>query len=134
MERFVARYRPLVTSILSGFDRLVFRGTLIPLIRERGMQAFLSKAGVRLLDFKSFVLSTDDVSQTFDCLSAFHRFFGSKSNGATWTKTVLGPPATVPKDKSFSACNKRTRRQRLLLAELVMNNYEQGFPGSSGVQ
>jgi len=38
MERFVARYHPLVTSILSGFDRLVFRGTLIPLIRERGMR------------------------------------------------------------------------------------------------
>jgi hypothetical protein len=60
MERFVARYRPLVTSILSGFDRLVLRGTLIPLIRERGMQTFLSKAGVRLLDFKDFVLSTSE--------------------------------------------------------------------------
>ncbi|NOT31956.1 MAG: hypothetical protein HOP15_16035 [Planctomycetes bacterium] len=60
MERFVARYGPLVTSILSGFDRLVFRGTLIPLIRERGMQTFLSKAGVRLLDFKGFVLSTSE--------------------------------------------------------------------------
>jgi hypothetical protein len=43
MERFVARYRPLVTSILSGFDRLVFRGTLIPLMCERGMQTFLSR-------------------------------------------------------------------------------------------
>lgn len=60
MERFVARYGPLVTSILSGFDRLVFRGTLIPLIRERGMQTFLSKADVKLLDFKRFVLSTSE--------------------------------------------------------------------------
>ena len=60
MERFVARYRPLVTSILSGFDRLVFRGTLIPLMRERGMQTFLSKAGVRLLDFRDFVLSRSE--------------------------------------------------------------------------
>ena len=60
MERFVARYGPLVTSILSGFDRLVFRGTLIPLIRERGMQTFLSKAGVKLIDFKGFVLSTSE--------------------------------------------------------------------------
>lgn len=60
MERFVARYRPLVDSILSGFDRLVFRGTLIPLVRERGMQSFLSRAGVRLLDFKNYVLSTSE--------------------------------------------------------------------------
>lgn len=60
MQRFVARYGPLVTSILSGFDRLVLRGTLIPLVRERGMQTFLSKTGVRLLDFRSFVLSTSE--------------------------------------------------------------------------
>jgi hypothetical protein len=60
MERFVARYRPLVTSILSGFDRLVFRGTLIPLMRDRGMHTFLSKAGVKLLDFKGFALATSE--------------------------------------------------------------------------
>src|SRR5215470_16333983 len=60
MERFVARYRSLVTSILSGFDRLVFRGTLSPLMYGSGMQTFLSKAGERLLDFKGFVLSTSE--------------------------------------------------------------------------
>ena len=37
MERFIARYRPLVTGVLSGFDRLVFRGTLLPLVRDGGM-------------------------------------------------------------------------------------------------
>jgi DNA-binding HxlR family transcriptional regulator len=60
MERFVARYRPLVTSILSGFDRLVFRGSLVPLIRPRGMHCFLRLAGKRLLDYRPFVL---DVSE-----------------------------------------------------------------------
>lgn len=60
MDRFLARYGSLVTSTLSGFDRLVFRGHLIPLIRERGMQTFLSKAGLRLLDFKDFVLETSE--------------------------------------------------------------------------
>ena len=30
MDKFVARYRPAVTAILNGFDRLVFRGTLLP--------------------------------------------------------------------------------------------------------
>jgi len=60
MERFVARYRSLVTSILSGFDRLVFRGTLIPLIRERGMYVFLKRSGVRLLDYKDYVLAMSE--------------------------------------------------------------------------
>ena len=60
MERFVARYRPLVTSILSGFDRLVFRGHLIPLIRERGMYTFLKRSKVRLLDYRPFVLAMSE--------------------------------------------------------------------------
>ncbi len=47
MERFIARYRSVVTGVLSGFDRLVFRGTLLPLVREGGMFFFLERAGVR---------------------------------------------------------------------------------------
>jgi hypothetical protein len=58
VEKFLARYSPLVTSVLSGFDRLVFRGSLLALIRKNGMQIFLCKAGVRLLDFKDFVRDT----------------------------------------------------------------------------
>lgn len=60
MERFVARHRSLVTCVLSGLDRLVFRGTLIPLVRERGMYTFLKRSGVRLLDFGRFVETTSN--------------------------------------------------------------------------
>lgn len=72
MDRFVARFRSQITGVLSGFDRLVFRGHLIPLIRPRGMYAFLVRAGVRLLDFKSFVSKTsEDVKQA--ALAEAHR-------------------------------------------------------------
>lgn len=60
MERFIARYRSLVTGVLSGFDRLVFRGHLLPLIRDSGMFFFLEAAGVQLLDFKKSVLATTE--------------------------------------------------------------------------
>ena len=60
MERFIARYRSLVTGVLSGFDRLVFRGSLLPLVRDGGRFLFLERAGVRLLDFKDFVVSTSE--------------------------------------------------------------------------
>lgn len=60
MNLFVARHASLVTSTLSGFDRLVFRGTLLPLVRDGGMFAFLVRAGVRLLDFKNFVVKTSE--------------------------------------------------------------------------
>ena len=61
MERFVARYRPFVTAVLSGFDRLVLRGTLLPLVREGGMFAFLCRANVRLLDFGDYVRRTSEL-------------------------------------------------------------------------
>jgi hypothetical protein len=60
VEKFLARYRPLVTAVLSGFDRLVFRGSLLPLIRRGGMYLFLEAASVRLLDYKKFVLATTE--------------------------------------------------------------------------
>jgi hypothetical protein len=60
MERFVARYRPLITAVLSGFDRLVFRGTLLPLVMQGGMYTFLTRANVALLDFKPYVLATSE--------------------------------------------------------------------------
>jgi len=60
MKNFVARHAPLVTSTLSGFDRLVFRGSLLPLMWPRSMHGFLAQAGVRLLDFKSYALGTSE--------------------------------------------------------------------------
>ena len=58
MKTFVTRHAASVTCTLSGFDRLVFRGTLLPLMLDRGMHNLLLRAGVRLLDFKDFVFNT----------------------------------------------------------------------------
>ena len=60
MEKFVARFRSLVTGVLSGFDRLVFRGHLLPLMRDGGMYFFLEATKVQLLDFKKFVVDTTE--------------------------------------------------------------------------
>ena len=60
MDKFVARFGSLVTGMLSGFDRLVFRGSLLPLIRQGGMHIFLGAANVRLLDFRDFVRTTTE--------------------------------------------------------------------------
>lgn len=60
MHEFLSRFGSLVTSVLSGFDRLVFRGSLLPLMRDGGMFFFLQAAGVRLLDFGKFVESTTE--------------------------------------------------------------------------
>lgn len=59
MEKFIARHAALVSSGLSGFDRLVFRG-LLRSLRHRGIRTFLDLAGVRLLDFGTFAKETTE--------------------------------------------------------------------------
>ena len=60
MERFLTRFGPLVSGVLSGFDRIVFHGILQPLMRQFGMYYMLKDAGVQLLDFKRFALATTE--------------------------------------------------------------------------
>ena len=57
---FISRFKACVTGSLSGFDRLVFRGHLMPLRHDGGMFWFLNRAGVRLLDFKAYVVATSE--------------------------------------------------------------------------
>ncbi len=51
MEEFVARHAEHVTGTLSGFDRLVFRGTLRMLAHRGGLMTYLSQVRVLLKDF-----------------------------------------------------------------------------------
>jgi len=60
VDKFLSRYRSLVTGVLSGFDRIVFHGTLQPLIRTLGMYYFLKDAGLQLIDFKRFATETTE--------------------------------------------------------------------------
>jgi hypothetical protein len=60
MKRFIQRHAELISGVLSGFDRLRFRGTLRWLAHTQGMQSFLNYAGVLLKDFKSYVQGVTD--------------------------------------------------------------------------
>lgn len=57
MESFVQRHADKVTGVLSGFDRVRFRGTLRWLANVAGMMNFLSHVSVLLKDFSPYVLS-----------------------------------------------------------------------------
>ena len=54
MERFLQRHQGRVYGVLSGFDRIVFRGTLRSLSFVEGMDRFLSSQRVLYKDFKVF--------------------------------------------------------------------------------
>jgi hypothetical protein len=60
MKRFLRQHADQIKGVLSGFDRLRFRGTLRWLAYTAGMRSFLSCAGVMLKDFKSYVQGVTD--------------------------------------------------------------------------
>jgi len=54
MERFLERHRANIVGVLSGFDRVLFRGSLRSMSYVNGMSKFLSSHGVLLKDFGRF--------------------------------------------------------------------------------
>jgi hypothetical protein len=55
MKEFIARYHEKIAGTLSGFDRLVFRGSLRTIAYPEGMQRYLQRSGVLLKDFGQHV-------------------------------------------------------------------------------
>ena len=55
---FIQRHQDNVTGVLSGFDRLVLRGTLRTLSYTAGMMNFLYAIGVLLKEFGGYVERT----------------------------------------------------------------------------
>ena len=53
MEQFLSKHANAVIGVLSGFDRLVFRGTLRMLVQHSGMRRYPWAVGVLLTKFGS---------------------------------------------------------------------------------
>jgi hypothetical protein len=71
VERFIAHHAGAVIGTLSGFDRLVFRGTLRSLAHHLGMSVYLSAMRVLLKDFARYAMGLSEqlkeVSQALAC-------------------------------------------------------------------
>jgi hypothetical protein len=57
MESFVSKHAEQIIGVISGFDRLVFRGVLRALSYVGGMMMYLGMAGVLLKDFAEHALA-----------------------------------------------------------------------------
>jgi hypothetical protein len=55
MNRFIEKYSGKLLGVISGFDRLVLKGTLRPLSYTAGMMNFLFEKEVLLKDFRCYV-------------------------------------------------------------------------------
>jgi hypothetical protein len=56
MKRFLERHRDRITGTLSGFDRVLFRGTLRSIAHVKGLRVFLYSQRVLMKDFGTYVL------------------------------------------------------------------------------
>ncbi len=54
MERFLKRHQHRLIAVIAGFDRMLFRGTLLSLVHGQGMAMYLSSQRVLLKDFGRF--------------------------------------------------------------------------------
>ena len=55
MEHFLKRHEDRIIGIITGFDRILFRGTLRSISHLDGMNIFLSSKRVLLKDFSKYV-------------------------------------------------------------------------------
>src|ERR1700716_3067021 len=60
VQKFIAKHQDDISGVLSGFDRLVLRGTLRSIAHTQGMNGYLWSNQIRLKDFGSHV---EQVSQ-----------------------------------------------------------------------
>src|SRR5437667_6770965 len=54
MERFVTRHQDRIAGIITGFDRMRFRGTLRAISNWKGLRIWLNQQHVLLKDFGPF--------------------------------------------------------------------------------
>ena len=82
MNRFVAKYNAKLLGVISGFDRLVLKGTLRPLSYIAGMMNFLWEKQVLLKDFGPYAEAVSEQlkeasQQKADRLGRTNRYIGS---------------------------------------------------------
>jgi hypothetical protein len=56
MNMFVAKFRNVVKGIMTGFDRIVFKGSILPLMHATGAMSFFQSRGILNKDFKSWAM------------------------------------------------------------------------------
>jgi hypothetical protein len=66
MKSFLHKHAAFVIGVLSGFDRLVFRGSLLEICYAAGMRRYLSQASVLLKEFGAHV---DEVTERIKAAS-----------------------------------------------------------------
>ena len=67
MKALIDRFSSLVKGVLSGFDRIVFKGWILPLMSASQVKGFLGSKGVLNKDYKDWMVTqTKEIVDTAD--------------------------------------------------------------------
>src|SRR6266705_651833 len=108
VQQFIGKHQDQIAGVLSGFDRLVLRGTLRSIAYGQGMSQYLWASQVLLKDFGSHV----DVSCAATSSRALRercRCRACRSDGS-WTPRIPPPcsPAVMPGPRRSAPCELTT--------------------------
>jgi hypothetical protein len=71
MNLFVAKFSHIIKGVMTGFDRIVFKGSILPLCYANGAMRFFASRGVRNKDFKRWAIEqTTHVVEGAECFAA----------------------------------------------------------------
>jgi hypothetical protein len=56
MTALIQKFGSIVKGVLSGFDRIVFKGGILPLMHETGVAKFLGGKGILNKDYKAWMM------------------------------------------------------------------------------
>jgi len=85
MEAFLQVFGNNLKGWITGFDRLVFKGMLRPLLFAAGAQAFLSARGILNKEYKDWMLAR--VSMLVQSVEQFHS--GHRISGIYFTLLIV---------------------------------------------
>jgi hypothetical protein len=77
MNRLIERFSDVVKGSISGFDRIVFKGCILPLMSASEVMKFCGSKGVLNKDYKSWVMA-----QTKKIVDAAHEYSQKHTNSA----------------------------------------------------
>lgn len=74
MRKLIERFGRVVKGILTGFDRIVFKGSILPLAHEEGAMSFCGRRGILNKDYKRWMMG-----QTESLVEAVDRYAQEQS-------------------------------------------------------
>ncbi len=73
MDTILHKYTDKIKGIIEGFDRIVFKGILMPIVYAAGMQCFLKSRNILNKDFKNYAIAQSQaIIQSAETLSKSH--------------------------------------------------------------